>query len=147
MTSVISLPFAPKKVAFLNAYARTCNVTAAADVAGIERRSHYNWLKADPEYVKAYEAAQEEAVQLLEDEAVRRAYVGVDKPVTVAGRREVVKEYSDTLLIFLLKGARPAKYRERFDVRAEATYSVIDVLRERFARQANTLPAVEGRPQ
>jgi hypothetical protein len=29
--------------------------------------------------------------------------------VTVAGQREIVKEYSDTLLIFLLKGARPER--------------------------------------
>jgi len=28
-----------------------------------------------------------------------------------------IKEYSDTLLIFLLKAHRPKKYRERYDVR------------------------------
>jgi hypothetical protein len=37
-----------------------------------------------------------------------------NKPVTVP---YVEHEYSDTLLIFLLKGARPEKYRERADVR------------------------------
>lgn len=43
---------------------------------------------------------------------VRRAYHGVEKPVTVAGKREIIREYSDTLLIFLLKGARSNKYRD-----------------------------------
>jgi hypothetical protein len=32
--------------------------------------------------------------------------------VTVAGKRELVTEFSDTLLIFLLKGARLHKYRD-----------------------------------
>ena len=50
---------------------------------------------------------------------VRRAYLGVEKPVTVAGKREVIREYSDTLLIFLLKGARPQKYRD--NIRQEVT--------------------------
>ena len=68
--------------------------------------------------MSAFVAAQDEAVQVLEDEAVRRAYEGVEKPVTVAGQREFVREYSDTLLIFLLKGARPQKYRDNVNVTA-----------------------------
>lgn len=51
-------------------------------------------------------------VQCLEDEAVRRGYEGVERPVTIAGKREIIREYSDTLLIFLLKAARPQKYRD-----------------------------------
>ena len=76
----------------------------AAQAAGVHRSRHYDWLKKDPAYVSAFVAAQDEAVQALEDEAVRRAYEGVEKPVTVAGQREFVREYSDTLLIFLLRG-------------------------------------------
>lgn len=50
----------------------------------------------------------------LEDEAVRRAYVGVEEPLFYQGKQcGTVRKYSDTLLIFLLKGAKPAKYRER----------------------------------
>jgi hypothetical protein len=88
----------------------------AAQAAGVHRSRHYDWLKKDPAYVSAFVAAQDEAVQALEDEAVRRAYEGVEKPVTVAGQREFVREYSDTLLIFLLKGARPQKYRDNFNM-------------------------------
>ena len=49
-----------------------------------------------------------------EDEAVRRAHDGVDEPVFYQGKAcGVVRKYSDTLLIFLLKGRRPEKYRDR----------------------------------
>ena len=51
---------------------------------------------------------------MLEDEAVRRAKDGVERPVYQGGKLVGhVQEYSDTLLIFLLKGARPEKYRDR----------------------------------
>ena len=51
---------------------------------------------------------------MLEDEAKRRAYEGVKKPVYQGGKRVgYVQEYSDTLLIFLLKGTNKAKYGDR----------------------------------
>ncbi len=51
---------------------------------------------------------------LLEDEAVRRAKDGVEEPVYQGGKLVGhVQKYSDTLLIFLLKGAKPEKFRER----------------------------------
>jgi hypothetical protein len=80
-------------------------------MAGIDRGTHYHWLK-DPEYKAQFEAAQVQAADMLEDEAIRRAFHGVEKPITVAGKREIIRESSDTLLIFLLKGARPQKYRD-----------------------------------
>ena len=50
----------------------------------------------------------------LEDEAVRRAVDGVDEQVFYQGKAcGVVRKYSDTLLIFLLKGRRPERYRDR----------------------------------
>jgi hypothetical protein len=54
-------------------------------------------------------------VQLLEDEAMGRAVEGVEKPISVNGELKTIREYSDTLLIFLLKGAAPEKYRERYE--------------------------------
>jgi hypothetical protein len=80
-------------------------------MAGIDRGTHYDWLQ-DPEYKAQFEAAQLQAADMLEEEAIRRAYHGIEKPVTIAGKREVIHEHSDTLLIFLLKGARPQKYRD-----------------------------------
>lgn len=52
----------------------------------------------------------------LEREAMRRAHEGVRKPVYQGGKRVgFIQEYCDTLLIFLLKGLRPEKYREWFE--------------------------------
>ena len=50
----------------------------------------------------------------LEEEAIRRAVDGVDRPVFFQGKIVgYTKEYSDTLLKFLLEAKRPAIYRAR----------------------------------
>lgn len=113
-----------QKKAFLAAYAENGNLTRAAAAAKMSRQSHYNWLK-DPEYAAAFADAKDEAVDMLEEEARRRARDGVRKykfhsqsgtpllhPAT--GEPYYELDYSDTLLIFLLKGARPEVYRERY---------------------------------
>jgi len=50
----------------------------------------------------------------LEDEAYHRAVEGIEKPVGWYQGKPggTVTEYSDTLLIFLLKGRRPEKFAE-----------------------------------
>ena len=61
---------------------------------------------------RRWDEALKQAVDLLEGEARRRA-TGIRREVWYAG--EVVGEesvYSDTLLIFLLKAHRPAKFRD-----------------------------------
>jgi hypothetical protein len=51
----------------------------------------------------------------LEDEAVRRAYHGVEEPVFYKGVQcGSVTSYSDTLLMFLLKARKPAVYRDGY---------------------------------
>ena len=114
------LTTAEKKRAFLAAYAQCGNVTQAAKVAGISRETHYEWLDKDPGYAAAFKQADEQATDALELEARRRALEGWDEPVYQKGQLVgTVRKYSDTLLIFLLKGARPEKYRERVDVGSE----------------------------
>ena len=104
----------PRKRAFLAAVARTGNVTQAAEIAHIARSAHYQWLEADPVYAAAYEDAMEQAAQRLEAEARRRAEEGVEEPVFYQGKQcGVIRKYSDSLLMFLLKGAMPDKYKER----------------------------------
>ena len=103
-----------RKPAFLLAYLSTASVTKAAKAAKIDRILHYRWLREDPEYAVDFAAAQNEAAQILEDEAVRRAHQGTRKPIYYQGEKcGVVLEYSDSLLMFLLKAFRPDKYRER----------------------------------
>jgi hypothetical protein len=123
---------------FLKAYAETGSVTRAAKAARIDRVMHYRRLKSDPAYAEAFAAAQDMAVAVMEDEALRRAVEGFEEPVTFKGqpswevvrdkngnpvtdpetgepkiRPVTVRKYSDSLLQFLLRGAKPEKYRER----------------------------------
>lgn len=88
----------PKKRALLAAFAKTGQLSQAARAARMDDRMHWHWLKKDPAYAAAFVEAQHMVGDMLEQEAIRRA-----------------KKGSDTLLIFLLKGAMPAKYRERYE--------------------------------
>ena len=102
----------PKQRAFLGVYRQCANVRLAARLARCARSQHYWWLK-QPAYAEAFAEARAEACDALEAEARRRAVKGVRKPVYYKGK--VVgfnRKYSDTLLMFLMKGAMPEKYRD-----------------------------------
>jgi hypothetical protein len=78
---------------------------------------HYRWLKESEVYAAAFAEVKDEAAQTLEDEAVRRAHEGVLEPVYYKGKAcGVIRVYSDTLLLSLLKAVRPEKYRDRTEV-------------------------------
>ena len=102
-----------KKAKFTAALAQSGVVLYAAREAAIDTQTAYRWRKADDDFREAWETALNESVDRLETEARRRALDGVLEPVYYQGV-EVGHQtrYSDTLLIFLLKGARPAKYRD-----------------------------------
>ncbi len=103
-----------KRAALLEAIALAGgNITEACRQAQVPRRTHYEWVDADPEYASAVDQAASSGVEALEDEARRRGMLGVEEPVFHNGERvDVIRKYSDTLLIFLLKGAKPEKYRD-----------------------------------
>jgi len=99
--------------AFLAELANTCNVSEAARVAGIDRHAVYNHRDADPAFAAAWADAIEQGVEALELEARRRAMKGTTRPVFYMGVEcGQVQEYSDTLMIFLLKAHRPKIYRD-----------------------------------
>jgi hypothetical protein len=105
-----------KRKAFLAAFRTTASVTKAAEAAGIDRQLHYRWL-LEPAYQKAFESARAEAAQLLEDEAVRRAHEGVLQPVFYKGKPcGATREYSDQLLMFLLRALQPQRFRDNATV-------------------------------
>lgn len=117
---VVDAQTAANKAKFLAEYRELGNVSYAAKAAGIARRSHYEWLKEDAEYKAAFEDAADEAADVLEAEARRRAVDGHEEPVfgslgagAGSGVVGAIRKYSDTLLIFLLKGSRPEKFAER----------------------------------
>lgn len=93
------------------------NVSKACEAAGISRRTVYNWREEDLVFAAAWDEAVEFGTDELEEEARRRAFAGVDEPVFYQGEEcGAVRKYSDTLLIFLLKGRKPDKYRERVTI-------------------------------
>lgn len=102
------------KKRFLEGYLETSTVKGGALVAGVNRCTVYKWLKTCTVFAAEFESVKEDVVDDLEQEARRRAYEGIDKPIYHQGIRvDVIKEYSDVLLIFLLKGNRPDKYRDK----------------------------------
>lgn len=104
---------------FLDAFVETATVVHAAEVAGVGRRTHYDWLDSDDEYAARFAQAEEDATQRLEREARRRAVEGTREPVGFYKGEPggYVRRYSDNLLMFLLKARRPAVYRERYEHR------------------------------
>lgn len=120
---------AERQAAFLEAYQETLEVSKAAEVAGIHRQRHYEWLR-EPDYAEQFAQAQQIGGATLEDEAVRRGRDGVRRylwhqgqPIIdpETGEQAYRLEHSDALLIFLLKSIDPEKYRDRFDVRQQGS--------------------------
>lgn len=137
MAAPASQRITPKKrTAFLEALAACGNVSQAARTVGAARETFHRLRTHDAEFAAAWDDALEEAADRLEQEAWRRAHDGVEEPLTCAkglilddmGNPVMVRKYSDTLLIFLLKGARPQKYRDNVTVTAPATLGVSVVL-------------------
>lgn len=116
---------AKKQDIFLDALRQGYSVTHAATLIGLRRETLYRARHRDAAFAAAWDDASESGADRLEDEALRRAVEGhrTEKTVTSAGRvlrdehgnvlKDVTIDYSDTLLIFLLKGRRPDKYAER----------------------------------
>jgi len=97
----------------------------AARITGIPRDTHSKWLQKSAAYREAFQAADDEATEVLEKEALRRAVEGREETVYFNGVPVgTVKKYSDVLLIFLLKAKRPDVYRERYDARIQANLNV-----------------------
>jgi len=77
-------------------------------------------MHEDADYKAAFAEAEKRAVMALEDEAVRRAREGVRRPVRYKGKIVGYEtDYSDQLLVFLLKNWAPDKYREQLGVKFE----------------------------
>jgi hypothetical protein len=105
------------KHVFLDTLRATCNITLAAQAAGVSSSTCYHHKKIDPLFSERWDEALNEGVDLLEAAAHKRAFEGVDDPVFFKGE-EVgsVRKYSDALTMFLLKAHRPDKYRERSQI-------------------------------
>jgi len=110
------------KALFLAEFGERGIVKHAAKAAGIDRSTAYRWYDEDAEFAAAWDDAQEQATDSMEQEAWRRGVEGFEKPVFQGGN-EVgrVREYSDTLLVLMLKANRPKKYRDTSSIELTAT--------------------------
>lgn len=112
--------------AFLERLAQGLSVTGAAAGSSFCRDRFYVWRKEDVDFSTAWDSAVEAGTDVLEDEARRRAYEGVEEPVIAMGRvardddGTILKKrtYSDTLLLATLKRRRPSDWRERATIDA-----------------------------
>lgn len=108
--------------AYLEALLNNGCVSAAAKVAGVCRHTVWERRKSDSKFREAEEAAREQAADLLQDEAWRRAVEGVvkfkfgpdGKPLMDprTGEPYYELEYSDKLLLALLRANKPERYRD-----------------------------------
>ncbi|WP_122040430.1 hypothetical protein [Asaia bogorensis] len=105
---------------FLDHLRKSANVSDAARAAGIDRKTAYNWRHSDELFCEKWKQALEEATDLLEAEARRRAIHGYEEPVLYGGRLVCDAEgnpvtrtrYSDGLLRMLLRAHRPSSFRD-----------------------------------
>jgi hypothetical protein len=111
----------PKQAAFLTALVfHAGQVGRAAKLARIARSTHHRWLELDEQYRALHARALKQATEVLEDAAIKRAVEGTKQSVYYQGE-ECGKQtvYSDALMMFLLRGAAPEKYRERAEVKGD----------------------------
>lgn len=89
------------------------NVTRAAESIRLSRTTAYRRRQTDPEFSTAWEDGEQAFLDGLETEAVRRAFVGVDRPVFQGGKQVgSVRDFSDRLAEFILDRKRyPARQK------------------------------------
>ena len=113
---------------FLEVIRSTANVRLAAHEAGIDRSTPYRRAERDPAFAEAWAEASDDAIDLLEGEARRRALAG-----------------SDALLMFLLRAHRPERFRESLDVRVELRREAEQVAAKTGRSVEEVLEAAERR--
>ena len=109
MTNVTPIGRRDWRPAFLLTFRQTGNVLLACHAAGISRTQAYRQRAQSAGFAADWAAAEEDATDMLEAEARRRAM-----------------NSSDGLLMFLLRARRPSQYRDqpRLVVAAERTDAV-----------------------
>src|SRR5215212_1788370 len=111
---------------WLDAFRVSGSVSHTCRQAGVSRSALYEWRASDPAFAAGMDEAGEEATDLLEEEARRRAVEGIERlrfgrdgralvdPRT--GSAYVERQYSDALLMCLLRARRPRLYRDNVDL-------------------------------
>jgi hypothetical protein len=108
-------------------------VNQSCEAAGISRDTHYHRLKTDATYRAAFEEAQEQVGQMLEDLAVERVREGnrrmvlyQGEPVTVNGEFLYEVEYDSHMHHVLLKRFKREAYKERIEQQISGEITIAD---------------------
>jgi len=135
---------------FLYTYSETGNITKTCRLTGLTYERVSKRRKTDPAFNDAFLEAKELAIDMLEDEARRRGHDGIEKKIFHMGICvDIVKEYSDGLLKFLLQSLR----RDVFGVKQEITLPAVDTPPERVkdaesrAKLLKLVGTGKGRPE
>lgn len=101
---------------FLEGVCRTNNVTQVCAEMNVSRMMIYAMKAQDPVFRQRLSDAQTIGIDSWEDAAARRAFDGVDRKVFHQGVQiDTVKDYSDSIAIAMLRGAKPERYATRTD--------------------------------
>lgn len=96
---------------------QTANVSRSCELSKMKRRHAYELKAEDSAFSDAWERALDIGFDKLEEEAIRRAYEGYEKPVFQGGRLVgTIREYSDTLMCLLLKGRKRRVYGDKQEI-------------------------------
>jgi len=112
---------------YLEALPKFFTVSAALTSAGADASQLRRWRETDGAFLVAEQDARNALADKLEAEAVRRAFKGVRVPVYQGGLLAGhMTQYSDQLLVLLLKAMRPEKFRERAEI--QMTQPIVKVV-------------------
>jgi hypothetical protein len=110
---------------FLAALRTGTSVYGSACAAGVARTTVYEWRNGDPDFKARWDDAFEAGTDIMEDEALRRAVKGCEKPVFYKGGiAGYITEFSDGLLNIQLGARRRAKYSPKQDGGHHGTVTV-----------------------
>lgn len=118
-----------RKRAWLEAFEESGTVVGACKSTGMPRSTAYLWRTKDEAFLLAWHDIEEATTERMEREAYRRGVEGVQRDVYHMGR--VVgaeRQYSDVLLIFMLKARRPERYRDNVKVEQDIKVTTSDAL-------------------
>lgn len=101
--------------AVLDALEEGATFAEAARLGGISYSTLRAWRLSDPKFAEDCAVAIDAGTDLIEAEARRRAVTGIEKPVGFHQGKHLgvfARDYSDSLLVLLLKARRPEMYRD-----------------------------------
>ena len=120
-------PYSSKQIKdFLSMFAEIGNVSKCCEALNLCRNDLYLKRRKNKNFAKKWQIAKDASIARLEDEAWRRAFEGVKKPIFYKGEQiknadgtpYFERTYSDTLLMHRLNAERPNKYQYKHSVDA-----------------------------